>query len=67
MEAANLDDKDGGTVVESSPASFKDLVEDVTSHKQDLKAFAFKTKAMVKPLHHCLCTLLTANAFLYQS
>lgn len=47
VEAANLDDKDGGTVVESSPASFKDLVEDVTSHKQDLKAFAFKTKAMM--------------------
>lgn len=55
---ADVDDKDGGAWMESSPASFKDLVEDVTSNKQDMKAFAFKTKAMVNPLHHCLCILL---------
>ncbi|XP_059663323.1 probable galacturonosyltransferase 15 [Cornus florida] len=29
------------------PASFKDLVTDVTSKKQDIKAFAFNTKAMI--------------------
>ncbi|KAL3508986.1 hypothetical protein ACH5RR_028387 [Cinchona calisaya] len=29
------------------PASFKDLVKDVTSNKQDIKTFAFKTKAMM--------------------
>lgn len=32
----------------SGPASFKDLVEDVTLHRQvDIKAFAFKTKTIV--------------------
>ncbi|XP_058208728.1 probable galacturonosyltransferase 15 isoform X1 [Rhododendron vialii] len=44
---ADVDDKDGGVWMESSPTSFKDLVEDVTSNKQDMKAFAFKTKAMM--------------------
>lgn len=51
---ADVDDKDRGTWEESSPSSFKDLVEEVTSNKQDMKAFAFKTKAMVKPLHNCI-------------
>lgn len=30
-----------------SPESFGDLIKDVMSSKQDIKAFAFKTKAMV--------------------
>lgn len=29
------------------PSAFNDLVQDVTSKRQDIKAFAFKTKAMV--------------------
>lgn len=36
---------DGG--IEGSPTSFSDLVQDVTSQRQDLKAFALKTKAML--------------------
>lgn len=40
---------DGG--IEGSPTSFSDLVKDVTSQRQDLKAFALKTKAMVHMLN----------------
>ncbi|CAK9177048.1 unnamed protein product [Ilex paraguariensis] len=40
----NNDDEIGG--VDNSPASFTDLVIDLTSNRQDFKAFAFKTKAM---------------------
>ncbi|KAA8526218.1 hypothetical protein F0562_008043 [Nyssa sinensis] len=37
---------------EGSPASFKELVKDMTSNKQDIKAFAFKTKAMILKIEH---------------
>lgn len=49
LEATN--DGDNGIVgIESSttlPSSFNDLVKDMASNGQDIKAFAFKTKAMV--------------------
>lgn len=49
LEATN-DGDNGIGIVESSislPSSFNDLVKDMTSNGQDIKAFAFKTKAMV--------------------
>lgn len=39
--------EDGGRIETTSPASFNQLVEDMTSNGHDIKAFAFKTKAMV--------------------
>ncbi|THG17674.1 hypothetical protein TEA_014783 [Camellia sinensis var. sinensis] len=47
----NNDDKDRVTGIDSSSSSFKDLVKDVTSSNQDIKAFVFKTKAMVQTPH----------------
>lgn len=54
LEATSNDDDVGGGVgvgtVKGSnpvPVSFKDLVKDMTLNGQDIKAFAFKTKAMV--------------------
>uniref|UniRef100_A0A5B7BT36 Hexosyltransferase n=1 Tax=Davidia involucrata TaxID=16924 RepID=A0A5B7BT36_DAVIN len=44
---ANIDEDGAGSGIEGSPESFKELVKDVTSNKQDIKAFAFKTKAMI--------------------
>ncbi|KAL3333134.1 hypothetical protein AABB24_033284 [Solanum stoloniferum] len=47
LEATN----DGNNGIERSstslPSSFNDLVKDMTSNGQDIKAFAFKTKAMI--------------------
>lgn len=47
LEATN----DGDNGIERSstslPSSFNDLVKDMTSNGQDIKAFAFKTKAMI--------------------
>ncbi|XP_057474762.1 probable galacturonosyltransferase 15 [Actinidia eriantha] len=40
-------DEGRGTEIDSWPASFNDLVKDISSNKQDIKAFAFKTKAMM--------------------
>ncbi|CAN4104442.1 unnamed protein product [Withania somnifera] len=51
LEATN--DGDNGIGVESSislPSSFNDLVKNVTSNGQDIKAFAFKAKAMIMKL-----------------
>lgn len=39
--------EDGGRIETTSPASFNQLVEDMTSNGHDIKAFAFKTKAMI--------------------
>ncbi|KAA8524111.1 hypothetical protein F0562_010458 [Nyssa sinensis] len=44
---AYIDEDGAGIGIEGSPVSFKELVKDVTSNKQDIKAFAFKTKAMI--------------------
>lgn len=47
---ATSDGENGKGGIESStslPSSFNDLVKDMTSSGQDIKAFAFKTKAMV--------------------
>lgn len=45
MEAASKDERG----IESSLESFNDLVKDMTSsNRQDIKAFAFKTKAMLQ-------------------
>ncbi|XP_009762631.1 putative galacturonosyltransferase 15 isoform X2 [Nicotiana tabacum] len=47
---ATSDGEDGKGGIESStslPSSFNDLVKDMTSSGQDIKAFAFKTKAMI--------------------
>ncbi|GMP67775.1 hypothetical protein CsSME_00027649 [Camellia sinensis var. sinensis] len=48
----NNDDKDRVTGIDSSSSSFKDLVKDVTSSNQDIKAFVFKTKAMMLKMEH---------------
>lgn len=43
-----MDSKDSGTVgVEDGVASFNQLVKDMISKRQDMRAFALKTKAMV--------------------
>lgn len=54
LEAASGNDDDGGEfgiqTLEGSnagPISFKDLVKDMTLNRQDIKAFAIKTKTMV--------------------
>ncbi|XP_009612076.1 putative galacturonosyltransferase 15 isoform X1 [Nicotiana tabacum] len=47
---ATSDGENGKGGIESStslPSSFNDLVKDMTSSGQDIKAFAFKTKAMI--------------------
>ncbi|XP_019228666.1 PREDICTED: probable galacturonosyltransferase 15 isoform X2 [Nicotiana attenuata] len=47
---ATSDGENGKGGIESStslPSSFNDLVKDMTSSGQDMKAFAFKTKAMI--------------------
>lgn len=53
MEANNDDEVRNG-LVGVSPESFNDLVKDMTSKRQDIKAFAFKTKAMVTTIHRYL-------------
>lgn len=50
LEATVSDNGGGiGTVegANSEPVSFKELVKDMTLNRHDIKAFAFKTKAMV--------------------
>lgn len=50
LEATNDVDNGIGGGIETStslPSSFNDLVKDMTSNGQDIKAFAFKTKAMI--------------------
>ena len=50
LEASGSENGGGIGIVEGSnsdPVSFKDLVKDMTINRQDIKAFAFKTKAMV--------------------
>lgn len=49
LEATNDGDNEIGGVESSIslPSSFNDLVKDMTSNGQDIKAFAFKTKAMI--------------------
>lgn len=50
LETSSTDGQIGIREIEDPtllPASFKDLVKDVTSNKQDIKTFAFKTKAMM--------------------
>lgn len=52
LEATSIDDGSGVGIrrakpSNSEPESFKDLVKDMTLNRQDIKAFAFKTKTMV--------------------
>lgn len=51
LTKALLEANNGDEVVERklgvSPESFSDLIKDVISSRQDMKAFAFRTKAMV--------------------
>ncbi|KAK9188067.1 hypothetical protein WN944_019466 [Citrus x changshan-huyou] len=62
----------GGGGIQGTLDSFNELVKEVTSKRQDIKAFAFKTKAMVNGtsfsgVPFCyLCSLLTlpSSAFL---
>ncbi|CAL5342908.1 unnamed protein product [Camellia sinensis] len=54
----NNDDKDRVTGIDSSSSSFKDLVKDVTSSNQDIKAFVFKTKAMGWSNFRCIMQML---------
>ncbi|GFP87887.1 probable galacturonosyltransferase 15 [Phtheirospermum japonicum] len=56
---SNDNDVDGGRIVfsrvegsNSEPVSFKDLVKDMTLNRQDIKAFAFKAKAMIARMEH---------------
>ncbi|XP_073159409.1 probable galacturonosyltransferase 15 isoform X1 [Henckelia pumila] len=63
LEATTSNDEYGGGIgigtVEGSnliPVTFKDLVEDMTSKKQDVKAFAFKTKAVIEKMEHMVKT-----------
>ncbi|OMO60838.1 putative galacturonosyltransferase 15-like protein [Corchorus olitorius] len=45
MEVKDGNSLEGG--IEGSLDSFNELVKEMTSKQQDIKAFAFKTKAMV--------------------
>ncbi|KAF7833531.1 putative galacturonosyltransferase 15 [Senna tora] len=47
---ALIEAKDGNNVNEEGAESFNQLVNEVTSKGQDLKAFAFKTKAMLSQM-----------------
>lgn len=50
LTRALMEVKDGNSVeggIEGSLGSFNELVKEMTSKQQDIKAFAFKTKAMV--------------------
>ena len=61
LETSSTDGQIGIREIEDPtllPASFKDLVKDVTSNKQDIKTLAFKTKAMVTNISSrvlCFC------------
>ncbi|XP_063948501.1 probable galacturonosyltransferase 15 isoform X4 [Daucus carota subsp. sativus] len=46
LEEVNNNDEIGERIAEASPESFTDLVKDMVLNRQDIKAFAFKTKAM---------------------
>ncbi|KAK6157513.1 hypothetical protein DH2020_011761 [Rehmannia glutinosa] len=53
------DDEVGIRIVEGSisgPVSFDDLVKDMTLNRQDIKAFAFKTKAMIEKMEQIVKT-----------
>lgn len=51
--SSNIDDEQGDFRVQTleglnvEPISFKDLVNDMISNRQDIKSFAIKTKTMV--------------------
>ena len=60
---ALLEATDGGGIgivdgSSSEPVSFQDLVKDMSLNRQDLKAFAFKTKAMVIYLYNLGISLI---------
>lgn len=59
LEATNsVDDENGITTVEGSNSllSFEDLVRDMMSNRQDIKNFAFKTKAIILKMEHIVQT-----------
>lgn len=63
LEATTSNDDDGvgiglGAVEASNsgPVSFRDLVKDVTLNRQDIKTFAFKTKAMIAKMEQIVKT-----------
>ncbi|KAK1404847.1 Hexosyltransferase [Heracleum sosnowskyi] len=47
LEEVHNNDEVGDGIAEVSPESFTDLVKDMVLNRQDIKAFAFKTKAMI--------------------
>lgn len=51
LEEVNNNDEIGERIAEASPESFTDLVKDMVLNRQDIKAFAFKTKAMVTTIN----------------
>lgn len=51
LEELNNNDEVGERIAEVSPESFTDLVKDMVLHRQDIKAFAFKTKAVVTTIN----------------
>ncbi|KAG6419421.1 hypothetical protein SASPL_121643 [Salvia splendens] len=59
QEASGSENGGGISTVDGSnfdPVSFKDLVKDMTINRQDIKAFAFKTKAMIAKMEHIVKT-----------
>lgn len=51
LEEVNNNDEVGERIAEVSSESFTDLVKDMVLNRQDIKAFAFKTKAMVTTIN----------------
>ena len=51
LTRALLEAKEGSVHNEEGIESFDELVREMTSKRQDIKTFAFKTKAMVLPTH----------------
>ncbi|KAG9153919.1 hypothetical protein Leryth_006017 [Lithospermum erythrorhizon] len=45
-------DNEGEDALNTIPASFQELVKDITSNTQDIKAFAFNTKNMLLKMEH---------------
>ncbi|KAL6570839.1 hypothetical protein OROGR_000389 [Orobanche gracilis] len=56
--ASYEDDSDGGGVgnvrvgSKSKPVSFEDLLKDMTLNREDMKTFAFRTRAMIARMEH---------------
>lgn len=70
LEEVNNNDEVGERIAEVSSESFTDLVKDMVLNRQDIKAFAFKTKTMVITINFfnnilvCVLSLVAFGLFI---